>query len=369
MPVLSPKTRWNISRVLPFGIIYLVTTWVFTLVELSVYHSSVGNDYFVISVSFPMVLFVTISSFMVGVLIGVVEMIWLRNLFKDRPLFQKIAYKLAIYVVGGFLIIVVAFPIAGSIEFHLPPWHVQVVDIFQQFLKNISFYTSLLQMSFTVLLCLVYAAISENLGHAVLMNFFTGKYHQPIVEPRIFMFVDMKDSTALAEKLGHFRYFKFLRAYYDTFSRAIINHFGEVYQYVGDEIVISWPMTTGLSKANCVKCFFAMQKAMEKRKSQFLKNFGFCPRFKAGLHAGQVTTGEVGALKKEITFSGDVLNVTARLQGLCNQYQVSLLVSGSLLPLLPLEGQACHIQYLGKECLKGRKEPVELYTIDDQPAK
>ena len=197
MPVLSPKSRWNISRVLPFGIIYLVTTWVFILIELSVFHSAPGNDYFVISVNFSMALFVTLSTFLVGLLIGVVEMIWLRNLFKDRPLFQKIAYKLAIYVVGGFLIIVMAFPIAGSLEFHLPPWHVQVVDTFKQFLKNISFYSSLLQMSFTVLLCLVYAAISENLGHAVLMNFFTGKYHQPRVEPRIFMFVDMKDSTAL----------------------------------------------------------------------------------------------------------------------------------------------------------------------------
>ena len=363
MSMLSPRARWNISRIFPFGIIYLVTMWVFILVELSVYHSSESSSYFVLSSNFEVVLFVTVASFMVGILVGLVEMIWLRNLFRNRPLFQKVVYKLLVYVIGGFLVIVFFLPIAISVEYGIPPWQQDVMAEVKDFLTNITFYSSLLQMAFAILLCLIYAAISDNLGHSVFINFFTGKYHQPIIEQRIFMFLDMTDSTAIAEKLGDAQYFKFLSAYYETFSKSIINHFGEVYQYVGDEIVISWPMDTGLLKANCVKCFFAMEKELENRRDDFVGQFGVYPQFKASLHAGQVTSGEIGALKKEITYSGDVLNVTARIQGLCNKYQANLLVSGSLLQQLDLEEARYNTRHLGREFLKGRSEPVELYTV------
>ncbi|MEQ9298342.1 MAG: adenylate/guanylate cyclase domain-containing protein, partial [Cyclobacteriaceae bacterium] len=265
MTIWSPRTKWTILRILPFGIIYLVTTWTFGLVELSVHHSSESNDYFVVPLNLPSVIFVTLATFLVGALVGVVEMVWLKNLFKSRPLLQKITYKLVIYVVGGFSIIVLLFPVAVSLEFGLAPWHQEVTSKLAEFLLNISFYSTLLQMAFTILLCLIYATISDNLGHDVLTNFFTGKYHQPTVEQRIFMFLDMKDSTTLAEQLGHVQYFKLLSAYYDTFSNAIIDHRGEVYIYIVDEIVFSWTLEVGVAHANCISCFFAMQMALAQR--------------------------------------------------------------------------------------------------------
>ena len=131
---------------------------------------------------------------------------------------------------------------------------------------------------------------------------------------------------------------------------------------MGDEIVISWPLKVGLSNANCVRCFFAMRQALEHRRNYFQSRFGLFPQFKAALHAGEVTTGEIGALKKEITFSGDVLNVTSRIQGLCNQFQSDLLISGSLFERLALPDQF-GVDDLGEHYLKGRDEPVALYSI------
>ncbi len=363
MAFLSPRTKWIISRIFPFGIIYMITTWMFNLVELSVHHSSVSNDYIVLPLNFPTVLFATFATFMVGVLVGVVEMVWLRNLFKGRPLWQKIIFKLMIYTVGSISVIVLLFPVTVIIELGLAPWHPETREELSEFLLNASFYSTLLQMSFTILLCLIFAAISDNLGHDVLTNFFTGKYHQPTVEQRIFMFLDMRDSTTIAERLGHVQYFKLLSAYYDTFSNAIIDHCGEVYQYIGDEIVISWPVEVSVAHANCIRCFFAMQDAIVERQEWFQKQFGVSPKFKAGLHAGQVTTGEIGDLKKEIAFSGDVLNVTARIQGLCNEYQADLLVSGTLLDCLDL-GDDFEARHLDQRLLKGRDEPVEVYSVD-----
>ena len=176
------------------------------------------------------------------------------------------------------------------------------------------------------------------------------------------MFSDMKSSTTIAEKLGHIKYFELLREYYFDLSEAIITFSGEIYQYVGDEIVVSWKYKDGIENNNCIKCFFAMKEDLVKRADWYNKNFGVLPTFKAGFHFGEVTTGEIGALKKEIIFTGDVLNSTARIQGLCNHYKVDLLISDDLIKSLDLDSEF-QIKSLGKTELRGKMENIELYTI------
>lgn len=107
-----------------------------------------------------------------------------------------------------------------------------------------------------------------------------------------------------------------------------------------------------------------MKNDLQKRSSFYRENFEIVPSFKAGLHFGNVTTGEIGALKKEIFFTGDVLNTISRIQGLCKSYQKELLVSGDLIKLLPPGGNLKSI-FLDKTKLKGRKEPVEIYPIEE----
>ena len=176
------------------------------------------------------------------------------------------------------------------------------------------------------------------------------------------MFLDMKSSTAIAEELGHVNYFAFLQEYYDELSDSIINHSGEVYQYIGDEVVVSWTERTGLKDSNCIKCFFAMKEDMSNRSEYYLEKYNAVPDFKAGLHIGKVTTGEIGALKKEIVFSGDVLNVTSRIQGLCKEYQSDLLVSDELINLFD-DSLNKNIKSIGTINLKGRSEPMKIYSV------
>jgi adenylate cyclase len=207
-----------------------------------------------------------------------------------------------------------------------------------------------------------YTEVSENMGHSVLINFFTGKYHSPKEEERIFMFLDMKSSTTIAETLGHVKYFEMLREYYSDLSDPIIKYSGEIYQYVGDEIVVSWKLTNGLKDNNCIQCFFAMKAGLQKQSKKYNDKFGLSPEFKAGFHLGKVTTGEIGVIKKEIIFTGDVLNTTARIQGLCNEYKVDILISGPLIKRLNLTS-AFKIKALGENELRGRDEKIELFTI------
>ena len=207
-----------------------------------------------------------------------------------------------------------------------------------------------------------YTEVSESVSLSVLQNFFTGKYHKPVEEERIFMFLDMKSSTRIAESIGHIRYFEMLKEYYSDLSDSIINYSGEIYQYVGDEIVVSWTLKNGLQNNNCMLCFFDMKAAIKRQTEKYNGKFGLLPEFKAGFHLGKVTTGEIGVIKKEIIFTGDVLNTTARIQGLCNTYQVDILISHILIKKLDLDSKF-QIKSLGENELRGRDEKIELFTI------
>ncbi|MBT9188811.1 adenylate/guanylate cyclase domain-containing protein [Zobellia russellii] len=360
---LSPKMKRNLARVAPFGIIHMVLGLFILFIQEAVTGNENINPETSISLTLEVFVFAIIAVGCVGLLMGCIEIFWLGKLFQNRSLAKKIVYKMGFYLLFILAVIVLTYPLAASIELEVPPWDSLVLQKFLNFLLSMDFYSTLVSLVVSLFLSLFYLEISDNLGHGVLMNFFTGKYHKPVEEKRVFLFLDMKSSTTIAEELGHITYFELLKSYYSDFSDAIVAHEGEVYQYIGDEIVISWPFEAGIKNSNCIRCFFAMKDSLDAKTEAYRTKFGVVPRFKAGLHYGKVTTGEIGALKKEIIFTGDVLNTTARIQGLCNSYQVDLLVSQRLIEALRLPA---HLKPrdMGNTPLRGKEETVELFTVE-----
>jgi adenylate cyclase len=222
---------------------------------------------------------------------------------------------------------------------------------------------TVVQLTASLVASLFYAEISEHMGPHVLRNFLTGRYHTPRPEGRIFLFSDMKASTRIAERLGHARYFALLRAYYDALADAIVTHGGEVYQYIGDEIVVSWPEAAGLRDGACVRCVLAMKRDLARQADALEARFGVAPDFRAGLQIGPVTTGEIGALKREIVFTGDVLNQTARIQALCRTLGADVVVGGALRDRLAAS-EAWSFRALGAHVLRGKDRTVELFAVE-----
>jgi len=204
--------------------------------------------------------------------------------------------------------------------------------------------------------------VSEKYGPGVLSDILLGKYHKPVDEERIFMFIDIKSSTSLAEKLGHNSYFKLLSDFFADITDPIRYNKGEIYQYVGDEVVISWKVKQGLQSNNCLHCFFDVKKEIKKHASKYLKKYDVVPEFKAGMHIGNTTVGEIGVLKKEIAFSGDVLNTTSRIQNECNKYQTDLLISEDLLNKLEIDTTFASSK-IGEIELRGKQTKTVLYSI------
>ncbi len=363
--MLSANTKRKIFRIIPFGVIWLLFSIIYTLVEKGLlgpltYYPTSGVPY-----SFDYNIISTPSfAVFTGLFLGSIEILYFNKLFAQKKFIQKIIYKTIIYLFIIVLFLVTLSVTANSIQLQTTIFNARVWHYTSLFLFTFAFLSIVIYIASIIGFSLFYNEVSDNLGQGVLVNFLTGKYHSPTEEERIFMFLDMKSSTAIAEKLGHVRYFEMLREYYSDLSDPIINYQGEIYQYVGDEIVVSWKLQNGLRDNNCIRCFFAMKAALQNQKSKYMEHFGLLPEFKAGFHAGKVTTGEIGALKKEIIFTGDVLNTTARIQGLCNSYKVNLLVSDHLVQQLHLDELSFHIKTLGETELRGRDERVKLVTVE-----
>jgi adenylate cyclase len=361
--MLSPKNKRNISRIIPFALTWLMYSIVFSLLERGLLgtltnYPSTGNPYHFGTAIFS----AAITAITSGILIGTIEIVYINKLLIRKSFLKKIIYKTSIYLGIIILFLLVNRVIYNSIELRTGVFTKLVWIRTGQFFFNYVFCSVAVYITTVVGVSLFYNEISENIGHGTLANFFTGKYHAPKEEERIFMFLDMKSSTTIAESLGHVRYFEMLREYYFDLSDPIVNYSGEIYQYVGDEIIVSWKLKSVLENNNCIQCFFAMKEALRKQTIKYNEKFGLVPQFKAGLHSGKVTTGEIGVIKKDIIFTGDVLNTTARIQGLCNSYKVDIVISGDLINELDISAQF-QIKNLGENKLRGRDEKIELFTI------
>ncbi|MCW5940749.1 MAG: adenylate/guanylate cyclase domain-containing protein [Fimbriimonadaceae bacterium] len=204
--------------------------------------------------------------------------------------------------------------------------------------------------------------VALKVGRSNFLAWVLGRYHQPREEDRVFMFLDLKDSTPLAERFGPLRFSLLVRDFFDDVSEAVLETKGEVSHYIGDEAVISWRRKHGLARANCVRCYFRALETFERKSDWYRKQYGLVPRFKAGVHLGRVVATDIGTAKSEIVFHGDVLNTTARITGLCSELGEDLLVSKELVDALAGEGGFLP-ESMGLQTLKGKAERLELFAL------
>jgi adenylate cyclase len=206
--------------------------------------------------------------------------------------------------------------------------------------------------------------VRDRYGQGMLLRSLTGRYHHPVEEDRVFMFLDLKSSTAIAENLGHINYFSFLSDFFKDVTDPVILTKAEIYQYVGDEIVITWKIKNGFRHDNAVRCFFLMKEKIEKRKDYYCDRYGYIPTFKAGIHCGPVTSGEIGVVKRDVVYSGDVMNTTSRIQEACNQFGVELLVSDHLHKAMKLN-ERYRTKEIGGIILRGKQAKVSLFSVQE----
>lgn len=226
-----------------------------------------------------------------------------------------------------------------------------------------------LTTNFTVALSFAFAfavnfglVLMRLLGPRVAVSLLSGRYRWPRPEQRIVLFMDLRGSTQLAERLGDERFHRFLNEVFWDLTDPILESGGEIYRYIGDEIIVTWPVRRRARNGGCVECVFAIEDALAAKGKHYLAEFGAQPKLRAALHAGPLVVGEMGDLKREIVMLGDTMNTAARIEGACRSLAKDVIASAAALDLVPLPA-AVRAQSLGVVALRGKESDLELFAL------
>ncbi|WP_052732756.1 adenylate/guanylate cyclase domain-containing protein [Hymenobacter terrenus] len=358
---LTPVRQYKLRAILVMAVVFSA------LMELTSLLSSGGQ--------LTDLLFILFIAFPVGVLIGVLEVgVFPGFLARKRlPLALLLAALLHLLVLLLFIVLLAGLMqevIRSAPEYPVLLASFRQADAFMQamqhpdwsLLRRPDFRQLLLAYGVAMVGAVFLHQMIRLMGPRVFWAFLTGRYFRPVPEDRIFMFLDLKDSTSLAERLGSRQYSRFISDCFHDMGAAILAARGEVYQYVGDEVVITWLARHGLAQARCLHCFFAIEQQFRQRQQQYLDRYGAVPTFKAGLHGGWVTATQVGDIKSEIAYHGDVVNTAARIQAQCNGLGAHFLISGEIRARLgDLSGLV--VREVGAVRLRGKADDVDLLEV------
>jgi adenylate cyclase len=205
--------------------------------------------------------------------------------------------------------------------------------------------------------------VNDLLGQGVLFNFVAGRYRRPRVEDRVLLFIDMESSTVIAERLGEAGFLDFLNRFVADVTETIVAQRGAIHKYVGDEIIVTWPLAAGLRDAHCVHACFDALEQLDERAKAYIRDFGHRANFRAALHCGPVAIGELGTIKMEIAFLGDTMNTAARLQQACRDTGQRVLASAALVNRLAALPPGIAKRSIGQLRLRGKENEIELYAL------
>ncbi|MGX7707040.1 adenylate/guanylate cyclase domain-containing protein [Methylobacterium sp. Gmos1] len=208
--------------------------------------------------------------------------------------------------------------------------------------------------------------VRDLIGAATFVNLILGRYHRPVREERVFLFLDLAGSTAYAERHGDVAAQELLTAVFSAIAEPVRRYCGQVDDYIGDQVIVSWPLARGIARARCVACVFAIRRALDDDRERWLARFGLVPELRAALHGGSVVTAEVGVDRHKIAYFGDVMNATARLEGLCRETKRDVLISQAVLTRLPRLPEGIEAQTLGAYHLRGRSETMTVHALTDE---
>ncbi|MBI9034486.1 MAG: adenylate/guanylate cyclase domain-containing protein [Bacteroidales bacterium] len=298
---------------------------------------------------------------LIGTLTGYVDFTYIKRINHKKSFRLLFLYKTISYISSIVFVCVLAGIIINNYYsdfFREVNLGENVQNIIFYYLVSIFVYSSLIGLFISFL-----SQASIKFGKGVLLSLITGKYYKPEVENRIFMFLDIKGSTKHAEKLGHIKYSELLQdCIYDLNAEVMHTH-AQIFQYVGDGVVLTWKMGSPDENLDCIEFFFRFVKRLNADKKYYTEKYGFVPNYKAGVNGGIVTATEIGNLKREIAYHGDTINTAARIQELCSDMNKQLLVSENMIRLANLSDQFSS-ESLGEFEFRGKEKIVKVYSVD-----
>ena len=340
---------WIIAYVIFFVLLYFISKAVTSLYphKVEVY---LGEN----------IIVAIIGAIIFGTTLGIIDF-FVEKRLRGRSLGIELLIKGVLYLGAYYLVGFIAFTIGTTMDakFVDSP----LINYTELFSGNMFFASSIYTAVMIVIISFI-KQMNNKFGPGVLIPMLLGKFRKPSVEERVFLFMDLKDSTTYAEKLGHIRFSEMIQDCFLDVNKIIAPFNAEIYQYVGDEVVLSWSSIEGLRNMNCIKFFFSFQGYLREKKEHYEEKYGFIPQFKAGANLGNITIAEVGDYKREIAYHGDTINTAARIQSVCNTYNKTFIISEKLKEQIEWE-ESFSNEFIDSIKLKGKEEEIKLYSVNE----
>lgn len=296
----------------------------------------------------------------IGFIVSASLIFYLKNAFRFLPLWASVGLKM---LLTFFLFVIISFIMLSM--YYVFSEHGTFEDFMGKFYREVfltrEFMIFMFDLGIMTLLTILIIEVTDKYGPGGFWSMMRGKYNKPKIENRIFVFLDINDATTIAEKLGHTKYFRLLREFFADITLPILANGGEIYQYVGDEVVLSWK-NTPLNKIRCLKFIRHAYFILKRKEKRYIKRFGLAPSFKTGIHAGEVTAGVIGIVKKDLVYSGDTLNTTARIRAKCHDLNYAFVLSGDFMDDFHTP-HSFQIAEIGEMEFKGREQKEKLYSL------
>ncbi len=300
-----------------------------------------------------------------GIIFGSLH--WMSNLIADFSAINRLPYLFSVIFKGLFLLLG-ATTLAYMTQF-LNMWAIEnhMATLRQMLTAHILYSPSFQALIIYLVVVRVGLAFIEQMallvGPRVLLNIGLGKYHKPRYEQRLFLYLDMVASTTHAESLGDYRFSRLIQDCFSLLSDTVVNNDAEIYRYMGDAVLIHWPLENGIIEDRSFNIYYDFSQQLNWQRKYFEEQYGFVPKFKAAAHCGQVVAAVVGVQKQEISFFSDVLNTLARLQDQCNPLGQRMLISGTLQSLIDTSTSHFDFNNLGPIKLKGKQYSIEVFGV------
>ena len=308
--------------------------------------------------------YVDYNAFMLGLIIGlgfgffeIFIVSKINRKIKSFPLPTIIIINIFLYTLLVFLLSSIGGFIGGSLAGK------EISEFYDYLLGAEQFILigySIIVFTFIIL----FLQVNRLLGKGVLIKLLLARYHKPVEEERIIMFLDLTSSSEIAEKLDPHDYSSLLKDFFLDLDDAIIENNGSVFQYVGDEVVILWDKGDAVEDNNCVQLFFNAKEKVFANKDNYISKYGIFPKFKAGIHYGKIVITEIGGTKQELAYHGDTINTAARIRSTCHDVNSELLISAELLSILPTIDEEFNISSVGLSHFKGKKNVIGLFSVE-----
>lgn len=296
----------------------------------------------------------------IGFIVSAALVFYLKNAFRHYPLWLAVTIKMlltfVLFVLVSFFLLALYFVFSHHQDYN------EFLKIFYEdvFLTR-AFMIFMIDLGLMALISIIFLEVTDKYGPGGFIRMLKGSYNKPKIEERIFLFLDINDATVIANKLGHEKYFRFLKDFFSDITEPILANGGEIYQYVGDEVVLSW-RTTPLNKIRALRFIRHAYYILRRREKKYRKRYGIIPSFKAAIHSGEVTAGFIGIIKKDLVYSGDTLNTAARIRSKCHELHQPFVISSEFMVDFHTP-YSFEIEEIGEIELKGKAEREKLYGV------